>query len=104
MLYYEKNNIKNKVKIKRGNLADTKVTINMNNWQLMTNANQNIIELNATDEEYITTEKVFNDTGATGFVKKVLSIHRIQNRRHYVNICRINKSLKRGTLLSKTTS
>ena len=83
MVQIEKFNPNNTCKIQRVNLDDLKIAINLpNNW--LSNNHQNIINLDNSSVEYNNILKIFNDTGAKSFLKKVLSIHRIQNKRLYI--------------------
>ena len=83
MVQIEKLNASNKCKIQRVNLDDLKIAINLpNNW--LSNNHQNLVELNNTSAEYNDVLKAFKDTGATSFLKKVVSLHRIQNKRLYI--------------------
>ncbi len=83
MVQTEKLNRQKQSKIRRINLEDLKVSLNLpNHW--LSNNYENIIDLKNTDPEYTDVYKFFNDMGGTGFIKKVVSIHRIQNRRLYI--------------------
>jgi O-acetyl-ADP-ribose deacetylase (regulator of RNase III) len=83
MVQSEKLNRHKQSNIRRINLEDLKVSLNLpNHW--LSNNYENIIDLKNTDQEYTDVYKLFKDTGGTGFIKKVLSIHRIQNKRLYI--------------------
>ena len=86
MIQYRKDNVNYRLKLRRLNINDMKISIKMPDiW--LPNKDQDLINLHPSDKEFLEIKSYFNNNGLNETaqnLKKIVSIHRIQNKRLYI--------------------
>ena len=83
LIQYKATNPNKTHRMQRINFDDLKIAIRLpTTWT--SNKEQDIIQLDPKSEEYNKTLDLAKNTGLSKFIKKVVSVHRIQNKRLYI--------------------